>query len=330
MVDARRLERVFRFRYQHPGQPARAHRSAALRAQDARRPGVRAHRPGGRAHDGALDAVLRVARLPASPAHRPHRCLCAAVGDQRAAHVRRGVRDHAADHAQDRRPGEGLGSRADLGIHPELRADDRRLHRALRAPDHAARRAARHAGGRVHRVHFDAPGGGDVSHARDRHRVLRHHPGKLVRRRPLFPRHTGGVGRHRRGNDHRVGFQRARAELWRHEHGQGHAVAGDLRLLGAAARREPRVRGLRISRRNPGYGHSLRDLRSGRGDGQRRERRRGRRQLSDDACADRRRYRQPDRVHDGQSRSSTRYISGTRAGRPWADGWVTPQPPASR
>ena len=115
LVDARRLERVLRFRHQHPRQPAGADRPAALRAEDARRPGVRAHPPGGRADDGAVDAVLRVARLPARAAHRPHRRLRAAVGHQRAAHVRRRVRDHAADHAQDRRPGQGLGSRARPG-----------------------------------------------------------------------------------------------------------------------------------------------------------------------------------------------------------------------
>ena len=48
-VDARRLERVLRLRHEHPRQPARADRPAALRAQDAGRPRVRPHparRPG--------------------------------------------------------------------------------------------------------------------------------------------------------------------------------------------------------------------------------------------------------------------------------------------
>ena len=46
---------------------------------------------------------------------------------------------------EDRRSDQGLGSRADLGVHPELRADDRRLRRAVssarsrRAPRCSAR-----------------------------------------------------------------------------------------------------------------------------------------------------------------------------------------------
>ena len=64
--------------------------------------------------------VLRLARLSAGEEDRPHRCLRAAVRHQRAAHVRRRVRDHAADpdHHQgsDARPGKpaspGCSSRA--------------------------------------------------------------------------------------------------------------------------------------------------------------------------------------------------------------------------
>ena len=48
--------------------------------------------------------------------------------------------------------------------------------------DHAARRAARHARGRLDRLHLDAAGAGDVPDAGDRHRLPRHHPGRLVRR----------------------------------------------------------------------------------------------------------------------------------------------------
>ena len=51
------------------------------------------------------------------------------------------VRDHAADRAQDRRPGQGLGGRPDLGLRAELRADGRRLHRAGRSA--RSRRAPR-------------------------------------------------------------------------------------------------------------------------------------------------------------------------------------------
>ena len=42
----------------------------------------------------------------------PHRCLRAAFGHQRAAHVHRHVRDHAADQAGHRRSDEGLAGRA--------------------------------------------------------------------------------------------------------------------------------------------------------------------------------------------------------------------------
>ena len=61
---------------------------------------------------------------------RPHRRLRAALGHQRAAHVRRHVRGHAADPARDQRPGAGLGGGPHLGVRAELRADGRRLHRA--------------------------------------------------------------------------------------------------------------------------------------------------------------------------------------------------------
>ena len=51
-------------------------------------------------------------------------------GRQRAAHVHRHLRDDAAHHAVDRGPGQRLGSGPRLGVPPELRPDDRRLHRA--------------------------------------------------------------------------------------------------------------------------------------------------------------------------------------------------------
>ena len=53
-------------------------------------------------------------------------------------------------------PDQGLGSGPDLGVHPELRADDRRVRRADHPQDHAARGAARHAGRRVDHVHLHA------------------------------------------------------------------------------------------------------------------------------------------------------------------------------
>jgi hypothetical protein len=58
---------------------------------------------------------------------------------------------------------------------------------------------------------------------------------------------------------------------------------------------------LQVPRRHPGHRDSVRHLRPRRGDGQRRERRRGGRFVSDHAGADRRRRHQPDRLPDGQS-----------------------------
>ena len=178
-LGAGRLERLLRLRHQHPRQHAGADRPAALRAEDARRAWSSA------ASCPALGLMmflshrlLRLARLPARQAHRPQRRLRAALGHQRAAHVRRHVRDHAADPSS--RPAIPIkGWEAGLAwvfiqsfvlmiggfiapVHPQ---------------DHAARRAARHAGRRVDHLHLDAPGAGDVHDAGDRHRLLRHHPG---------------------------------------------------------------------------------------------------------------------------------------------------------
>ena len=98
--------------------------------------------------DVPVDVLLRLSGLSAGEENRPQRCLRAAVGHQRAAHVHRHLRDHAADHAQDQRPDQGLGSRSCLGVLPELHPDGRRLHRARssarsrRAPRCSARSPA--------------------------------------------------------------------------------------------------------------------------------------------------------------------------------------------
>ncbi len=98
--------------------------------------GVRPHPARARADDVPLHLLLRVPGLSAGAEDRPHRCLCAALGRQRAAHVRRHLRDHAADHDQDRRSAEGLVGGPGLGVLPELHPDDRRLHRAVYPQDH--------------------------------------------------------------------------------------------------------------------------------------------------------------------------------------------------
>ncbi len=96
--------------------------------------------------------LLRLARLSAGAEDRPHRCLRPPLRHQRAAYVRRHLRGYAADPAQDQRSGPGLGSRAHLGVRPELRLDGGRLYRADHPQDHAARGAAWLA-----RRHFPSP-----------------------------------------------------------------------------------------------------------------------------------------------------------------------------
>ena len=63
-LDAERLERLLRFRNQHPGQHAGADRPVAVRAEDARLTGVRPH-PAGAWHDDVpVHLLLRVACIP--------------------------------------------------------------------------------------------------------------------------------------------------------------------------------------------------------------------------------------------------------------------------
>ena len=184
---------------------------AAVRAADADRHRLRPHPARARADDVPLDRLLRVARLPASQEDRARRRLRAALGHLGAAHVRRHLRDHAADRDRDRRPDQGLGGRPRLGVLPELHPDDRRLRRALHPPRHAACGAARHAGGRLDRLHLDAPGARDVHDAGDRRRLPRDHPRRLVRRRALSARHPGRACRHRLRHAGRLGLGGARA-----------------------------------------------------------------------------------------------------------------------
>ncbi len=140
------LERLIRVRHQHPAQPAGAHRPSALRAEDAGRNRLRPHSSGLRPDVVHEHHVLRLARLSIGQKNRAQRRHCAALGYQRPAHVRRRIRHHVADHAANRRSDQGLGSRADLGIHSELRAHDRRLRRALDSQSHPARGTTRHTG----------------------------------------------------------------------------------------------------------------------------------------------------------------------------------------
>ena len=116
-------------------------------------------------------------------------------GPERAAHVHRGLRDHAADLPADRRPGAGLAGRAGLGLHHRRDRADRRLHRAVHPQDHAARRAARHPGRHLDQLHLDAPRRPDLGCGLDRSTRARHHPGRLLHRPEAARRHAGRPGR---------------------------------------------------------------------------------------------------------------------------------------
>ncbi|MFD2577826.1 cysteine hydrolase family protein [Novosphingobium colocasiae] len=100
LVDTRRLERLLRVRDQYPRQRARADGPVAVRAQDAGRDRVRPHPAGRRPDDVPFNLLLRLACPQAGDPDRAGRRLRAAIGDQRAAHVRGRVRRHAADPAR--------------------------------------------------------------------------------------------------------------------------------------------------------------------------------------------------------------------------------------
>ncbi len=204
--------------------------------------------------------VLRLACLSAGPEDRPHRCLRPAVGHQRAAHVRRHVRGHAADPAQDQRSRAGLGGGPHLGVRAEFRADGRRLHRAVDPKDHAAGGAARLARRHFHHLHFDAartPGVRDASH---RSRLLRHHPGQLVRRRTLLPGRSRRPDRDRGGHADRLGIEPLRSRLWRLERVLGRRRFFTLWLLVSHTGGRSRLFRLQVHRHHPCHGDTVRHL----------------------------------------------------------------------
>ncbi len=266
-----------------------AHRPAALRAQDARRAGVRPHPARHRPDAVPQHHVLRLAGLSPRQGDRPHRRLRPALGHQRAAHVRRRVRDHAADPDHHQGSRAGLGSRPHLGVRAELRADGRRLHRALHPQDHATRRPAGLAGRHLDHLHLDAAGRPDGDDADHRPGLLCRHHGRLVRRRALLQGRAGRPGGHHRRRHHRLGLDLPRLQLWRPDLRGAEGRRLELRLFLPHAGCRPRLRRLPVHRHHPGDGDPVRHLRPRRGDGQCRERRRRRRFLPDDQGADRRR-----------------------------------------
>ena len=89
-------------------------------------------------------------------------------------------------------------------------------------------------------------------------------------------------------------------DVGRRRHRQAHRLVRQFRLLAAGPGHRPGVRRLPVSGRDPGHRDPVRHLRPGRGHGQCRECRGGRRPLPDHPRAHRRRRGQPDRLPDGQ------------------------------
>ena len=304
-VDARRLERVLRLRHQHPRQPAGADRAAALRAEDAGQHRVRAHPAGARADDvpvarsttrgsptGWRKSTGRtdVCALP-SGISVPHMFIVTFV-------IMLPIALKTGDPIKGWEAGLiwvfiqsfvlMIGGFV-APVHPQ---------------DHAARGAARHARRRVDHVHLDASGAGDVHDAGDRSdRVFA----------IILVSWFGGV-KYPRGIPAGLvaiavgtliawGSNRVRPRTRRHERAKASATPRSPTSASPCRCRPSsyvfsgfEFLGVILVTAIP-----VRHLRPRRGDGQRRERGSRRRRIPDDARADRRRRRQPDRLPDGQS-----------------------------
>ena len=213
---------------------------------------------------------------------RAHRCLRAAVRHQRAAHVHRHLRRHAADPASRPaircRPGKP-------GLTWVFVQSFVLMVGGFVAPydpqDHAARGPARLARRHLDHLHLDAarpaqmfmtPVIGVVCFAV----ILASWFGGVR----YFGGMPGGSGRDRRRHGHRLGLEPVRARLWRPERRRARRTRSPtsafripLPAFGHVFAR------LQISRRDPGDRDPVRHLRSRRGDGQCRERR-GRRRFA--------------------------------------------------
>jgi hypothetical protein len=298
-LGAGRLERVLRVRHQHPRQPDGADDAAALRDQDARPHRVRAHPARDRAD--ALPVTMYYAWLAYRLAQedRAHGRLRAALGHQRAAHVRRHLRDHAADRAQDRRSDAGLGGGLTwVFIQSFVLMGGGFIAPFIRKVTPRAALLGTLAGVSITFISmrpaaqmFMTPVIGVVCFAII---LASWFGGVKVQRRPagLVAIAVGSA----------IAWSASAAGLGWGGMGVDKLAASvsnfgfSLPLPGL----RPHLPRLQVPGRHPDHRHPVRHLRPGRGDRQRRERGGRGRQLPDDARVDRDGVGQPDRLHDGQ------------------------------
>ena len=209
----------------------------------------------------------------------------------------------------------GVEGRPRVGVHHRRDRADRRVRRPVHPQVRPAGRAARHAGRHLDHVHLDAPGRPHVddglgraagvraaadrpAHRRQAARQLPDRPGRAAARHRdrLDRRRDVGAGRDRRGQGHRVRRSRTSSSDLLFDGLQRHGAA--------AGHRDPAGR-----------------LQLHRGDDQRGERRRGRRQLQPAQRAARRRRRRGHRlgarlaVPAGRLRRTPRLEGGRRPHR---------------
>ncbi len=197
----RRLERVLRPVHQCRPERHRADRSLPRRRQAAGRHRVRAHPAGARDRAAARQSVLRLPGLEARQARRTQRRHRPALRAQRAAHVHRRLRRHAADLPQDGKRPARLGGRAGVGVRHWADRAGRRLRRPDRAQIYATCGHAWRAGGHFDRVHLAAAGVPELAGAVALVHLPRHHPGELDGAGAAAVGHAGrlGGGRRRHG-----------------------------------------------------------------------------------------------------------------------------------
>ena len=190
---AGRHQRLLRARLQRPGQRAGA--DAACASGSSSIPGTEVFGvilPGAGHPAADRQRLLHLPRAPPGRARGPRRRHRDALRAERAAHVHRRLRDHAADLPGRPRTrcaawAAGLAWCFIIGAH---RAD-RRVRRPVHPQVHPAGGDARHAGRHLDRVHLDAAGRADVGGAVDRAAGAGDHPDRLLHRPEAAGQHPG-------------------------------------------------------------------------------------------------------------------------------------------